>query len=262
MIVTGTLDEDTEAPVINEITPKKGTYLAGSVLIRVDAQDNLRVAEIDLFYSTDNGETWIPLTDAPTAEGQWSLDTTAVARDAAGHESDPSIQTYIIDNLGPEKVTGVTFSATATAVTLVWADVADNDIAVQGVRVQVSTNGRKWTDVYAETFTGAQSVVTLRYQLDLTSYKEGEIYVRAVVTDQAGNQSATDASAPFVQYMLDRTAPAAPQNVTAVGQNGYIKISWEQGPEDDIAYYAVYSTTAADGVYSLMTGGIEALNCL
>ena len=137
---------------------------------------------------------------------------------------------------------------------------ATDEYFVSSITLQISTDLINWTDVYSRTFTDVSSYRTLSYILDLSEYAEGAIYFRAVCTDAAGNQSDASVNAGYVQYIIDRQAPAIPENVVAAGGNGYIMVSWTQGSEADLSSYALYRAESVDGEYTLIAGGLRVLN--
>ena len=117
-----------------------------------------------------------------------------------------------------------------------------------------------WFNVYVQNYAGVSKTQVLSHDLDLSRYEEGAIYIRAIAKDIGGNTSDASVKAPYVQYIIDRTAPAKPQNVKAVGQCGYIEISWNQGEETDLNGYSVYRADAEDGEYVLQAKGLKTIN--
>ena len=130
------------------------------------------------------------------------------------------------------------------------ATVSDN-IGVASVTFQLSGNARDWTDALTTTASSIQTTASFSYNVDVSNAAEGAIFVRAVARDTSGNTSNTTDTAPFVQYFIDHTAPAAPTGATAVPSSGDILVQWPQGTESDLAYYRVYKAQAADGTYTL-----------
>ncbi|MCL2350955.1 MAG: Ig-like domain-containing protein, partial [Firmicutes bacterium] len=137
---------------------------------------------------------------------------------------------------------------------------ADDDFAVSSVAIQVSVNGTAWTAVYTAEFPDRQKKRTVTYTLDLSAYGEGALYVRGVAADSVGNVSDTGASAPYVQYIVDRTPPSAPNGVQAADRDGVVEVMWVRGPESDIAAYAVYRSASPDGVFVRLASGLASLN--
>ena len=72
----------------------------------------------------------------------------------------------------------------------------------------------------------------LSYTLKLDNYSEGCLYVRAIATDEAGNVVIHQNQ--LCNILLIKAAPEAPKSVNAVGNNGYIEISWIQGIETSL----------------------------
>ena len=71
--------------------------------------------------------------------------------------------------------------------------------------------------------------------IKIDNYSEGYLYVRAIATDEAGNVSDSSESAYYVQHIIDKLLLKL-KSVNAVGNNGYIEISWIQGIIDLAKY--------------------------
>ena len=137
---------------------------------------------------------------------------------------------------------------------------ADDEHSISSIALQVSTDGVEWDTVHTETYTDDSRTQTVSYELELGKYPEGNLFVRAVAKDSAGNTSSTGRDAPFVQHIIDRSAPKAPENAAAEGKNGYIEVSWTQGSETDLNTYSVYRSDAEDGEYKLLKEGLKTIN--
>lgn len=137
---------------------------------------------------------------------------------------------------------------------------AEDEYQIRSITVQVSMDLMNWVSVFVQNYAGTSKTQNLYYNLDLTRYEEGAIYIRAIAKDIGGNTSDASVKAPYVQYIIDRTAPAKPQNVKAVGQCGYIEISWNQGGETDLNGYSVYRADTEDGEYVLQAKGLKTIN--
>ena len=362
--VGATLMGDEAEPVVTRLSPSNGSWISGKKKIYLSAEDNVQVTRAELHYSVDAGETWTML--AELRPGKWwaELDTLSleegvirvkgIAWDAAGNASRELIYDYAIDNTGPQKVTGLSYSSTNVTATLRWNNVSDKDIhyfrvekkletglyemvtdvtgtlgvnlygltpgteyvyrvvgydlrgnrgipsddltvvtkndytppvitdlqpapgyysgailvkamaydehSVAAVTLQTSTDRISWTDVYTEEYTDSARNRTVRYSLALDAYREGNLYVRAVARDSGGNESDIGVDAPFVQYIVDRTAPAAPENVAAEGGCGFVEISWKQGGEQDLDTYSVYRGDSLNGTYERIASGLRTVN--
>lgn len=360
-----TLADDTEAPLVTRLAPANASYVNGELILTMYSEDNVSVTKAQMYYSLDDGSTWTLLAEGNTGVFTAALDTTAlpdgklqvkgVAHDAAGNESNVLTYVYMIDNTGPEQVSGLSYVSTNVTLTLSWDDVSDEDIyyfsveqknadgsyseltkvydtlglniydltpgtaytyrvvgydklgnrgtpsedltamtqmdtiapvvtairptsgyyserisvsvtatdeyGLQAIVLQVSADLLTWTEVYREAYSDIAASRTLEYDLSLADYPEGYLYVRGIAIDAAGNMSDSGVDAPYVQHMVDRTAPAEPQNVAAAGKVGYIEISWDQGSESDLNMYYVYRAESEDGTYELINGDLTTLNC-
>ena len=137
---------------------------------------------------------------------------------------------------------------------------AEDEYQIRSITIQISHDLLTWKDVFVQKYAGVSQSQTLSYELSLAEFAEGAIYIRAVARDIGGNTSDTSVNAPYIQYIVDRTAPAAPENVTAIGQCGYIELSWRQGSETDLAGYSVYRAEAEDGEYELLAQNLKTIN--
>ena len=361
-----TLDSDTTAPTVTKLTPSTGSYLRGNVSIGLVAQDNVAVTKSILYYSIDNGESWVQFGKASNGNFSYTLYTATlpdgvvkvkgVSYDAEENESDPMVYTYYIDNTGPEKVTGLSYVSTSITATLSWNDVSDNDISyfrvevkdidkgtytkltdvtktlganiynlspessyvyrvigydihgnrgtpsdditiqtlgdttnpvitqirptsgyyansiplnitatdeynVRKMVIQTSVDRTEWTNAYVQVFTGSVNKSrTLSYALSIDDFEEGYIYVRAIAYDEANNESDSSENAPYVQHIIDRTAPDAPQGIAAQGNSGNIYVSWTQGAESDLGTYSLYRSESEDGTYTLVKSGLSVIS--
>ncbi|MDR0468812.1 MAG: PKD domain-containing protein, partial [Peptococcaceae bacterium] len=163
----------------------------------------------------------------------------------------------VISSLTPRPISGET-SYYSTSV-LVSAT-AEDDNAVKSLDIQVSTDKTNWVSVFAAEYSTPQKKQTASYAIDLMTYSEGPIFVRAIAVDYAGNISDSSSSAPFVQYIIDRTPPAAPTGVQAAGRNGSIEVSWLKGTEKDLWCYSVYRSMLQESGFQLIASSLLSLN--
>lgn len=137
--VTVTPTADKTAPEITRFTPASGKRVSGDLKISVAARDDNLVTGVRCEISSDSGETWKPLCEAEGDTLDWMFDTTkfedgvyqirAMATDESKNESSGiNIISLAIDNTAPEQVKNIhTVSLTATAASVAWDDVADED---------------------------------------------------------------------------------------------------------------------------------------
>jgi len=354
---------DQKPPVVLKIDPAENLILSGTVTFTAVAQDDVGVHSGYYEYSLD-GEHW---TEIGTTYDKglpirftvdFDTDITVLqlrltVYDAEGNASEPKIAKYVIDNVGPDKVTGLEATALSSKLTLSWNDVAATDAQyfileqqidsgwttvatnittlgytitnltpgttyayrvacvdlrgnvgeysdvfnattaadttapvitnqgpasarynkeitfyatarddsdIQYIYIEVSTDLIHWERVDTKQFDAAASLREYTSKIDLADRAEGSLYVRAIAQDFAGNLSNTDASAPYSEYIVDKTAPTAPENVTVNGKNGYISIFWTMGKESDINTYTVYRSLSENGEFVPVSSPLTAVS--
>ncbi len=123
----------------------------------------------------------------------------------------------------------------------------DPDGTLDHMILQASSDKATWTDIEEKAIDSASSQATVSFTMSFAAFEDGSVFVRGVAVDTAGNRSNTTESAPFVEYAVDTTAPAAPENVKAAGGDGYVEVSWDDSTETDKNGYYVYrSESEAD----------------
>ena len=354
---------DEQAPTVLKVTPNDQSIINGSITIAATASDNVKVEKVVYYYSADNGESWTLIGEATNAQFSLAFDTAvftdetikvkALAYDAAANESDPYINTYTVDNVGPDKVTGLSATALSSKLTLQWNDVQANDAAsfslqvkengewknvatkittlgytissltpdteytyrvccvdtrgnigeysdeftartladdtapvitaqspasarytssvpfsvtakddcdIKSITIQISFDRASWTDISTSEYDTRAASKTYSYSVSLADYEDGSVYLRGVATDFTGNVSDTSADAPYSEYIVDKTAPAAPTSIAVTGMDTYIRLTWSQGPEEDIGKYFVYKSTSLNGNYQLIASNLTVLS--
>lgn len=139
--VWATPTKDETIPTITKFLPASNSSINKVRTISITADDNIKVATIELQYSTDE-KTWTHFSSKTTdSTASFNFDTTvfpdgniylrAIAYDIVGNASNGRpVYTYKIDNTGPVKVSNVKkVASTATTITLSWDDVSDNDFS-------------------------------------------------------------------------------------------------------------------------------------
>ena len=211
--VWATPTKDETIPTITKFLPANNSTLNGSKTISVSAEDNIKVASIELQYSTDE-KNWnsyeLKTTDSAAS---FNFDTTAfadgeiylraIAYDVAGNASNGRpVYTYKIDNTGPVKVTNVRkAAATATTITLSWDDVSDKDFGYFAVEQKNQADG------------GYFRIGTTSTTLGMNIYNlapDTEYTYRVVAYDILGNRG-TESNDITVRTNSDTTAPVITQ---------------------------------------------------
>lgn len=139
---------------------------------------------------------------------------------------------------------------------------AEDEYCVKSIILQTSTDALHWNEQTVQNYVDRRAARTWQYSLNLDPFEEGSLYVRAIAQDEAGNSSDSSSAAPYVEYRIDRTAPAAPAGIQAQAQNGAVEISWDQGSETDLYEYSVYRSEQEDGEYALIAEHLSSLNYL
>ena len=138
--------------------------------------------------------------------------------------------------------------------------VAADDCGIKSIAIQVSTDRSEWKTISTANYTQYKKTATYAYTISLEEYSDCSLYVRAVAQDYSGNMSDSTDSAPFVEYIVDKSAPDKPKDLIASGGDGWIYISWMQGDEEDIDTYQLYRSESEDGTYSLIASNIKAVS--
>ena len=137
---------------------------------------------------------------------------------------------------------------------------AKDDCAVSSIAIQVSTDLQKWTEIAKKQFSGNETVVSYSKSINLSEYEEGSVYVRGIASDSSGNMSKSDDKAPYIEYIVDKTAPEVPGNIQAVGNNGFIEVKWNDVSDDDRDRYFIYRSETEDGTYKKIASELSTLN--
>ena len=184
--------------------------------------------------------------DTSGNKGQYSEEVTVSTR---ADETRP-----VISSIGPAEgryKDSLNLSMTAT----------DNYMLSRAV-ISISRDGEVYEELSEISLGGKTN--QLGYTLDISDedvFPEGELYIKYEVYDLAGNRNSllADGSEVIMRYTVDRTRPEEVEGLSAVGYDGYIGITWEEGTEEDIARYQVYRSDADSGIYKRVMDG-ESLN--
>ncbi|MDC7288481.1 leucine-rich repeat protein [Blautia schinkii] len=137
---------------------------------------------------------------------------------------------------------------------------AEDAYGIARVKIQASTNLSEWKYIQERSYDSIHTAVTESFLVPLEGYSEGSLYLRAVAYDHSGNISDTSLYAPYVEYIVDRTPPAAPENFQVNGKNGYIELSWTQGAESDLDGYNIYRKEGHGGNFAKVTSRLHQKN--
>lgn len=137
---------------------------------------------------------------------------------------------------------------------------AQDDYTVKRIILLASQDLTNWTEIEEKVFTSTLASRSQSFTVSLSAYDEGNLYLAAVAFDEAGNSSPYGNEAAYVQYIVDRTPPAAPIGVKAVGHDRQIEVRWTQGGESDIGKYSVYRAEGENSAFSVVASDIARLN--
>jgi fibronectin type 3 domain-containing protein len=183
------------------------------------------------------------------------------AYDRYGNPGKPSedIETETLPDTTPPWITAIGPSPNSYGKSIpLWASASDN-ANVASIKFQMSRDFENWSDISEVSNTNYTESFTASCNFDVSSLEEGKIYIRAVARDGAGLSSNETGNFSYAEYMIDRTGPARPENVTVEASAGYITLRWEQGNDSDLKYYRVYKKDNATGEYILLKDNISSL---
>lgn len=155
-------------------------------------------------------------------------------RDSLGIRSLAAIDTFVVPDIPPAAPKNLVALSGNGEVTLTWSPNIEGDFHGYYLYQSTSPNPMTLTDSVLNI---GDTTKTISGLTNGTTY-----YFRLTARDTAGHESAYSnevASTPG-----DVTAPAAPQLLTAVSNNGQVTLTWKQNPEPDILRYRVYSSAS------------------
>lgn len=135
-----------------------------------------------------------------------------------------------------------------------------DDFGVASVEIQTSADTYNWNTVTTVEYQGEKQEEKAEFTLDVSQAEEGNLYVRGVAADKAGNTGDASIEAPYIQYVVDHTPPKAPEGFTAIADAGYIELRWTMGQEDDLDDYLLYRAEGTEGAYELLAEKLYSLN--
>ncbi|MGN1131288.1 MAG: leucine-rich repeat protein, partial [Ruminococcus sp.] len=173
-----------------------------------------------------------------------------------GEYSEEIVVSTDVDTQAPV-ITALSPSASRRNSTINFSASAGDDYGVKSLAIQISTNKTDWETLSSANFSNVSKTVSYSFNVDVDKFDDGSIYVRAVATDFSGNVSDTSETAPFVEYVIDKTAPDSPRDLVAAGGEDYIYLSWVQGDESDLGTYSVYRSIDENEGYIQLASGLK-----
>lgn len=252
---------------VQNVTEKEHTSV--TVTLRWDD-----VADEDIsFYRVEEklaDGTWQKVGDTSSTLGLNIKDLTpecsytyrVIGYDTLGNRGEPSEEitvTTAVDTISPVN-SGITPVSGYYQNEIPMTFSGSDEHGLASLDIQVKASDGEWTTLETFAYDGSQKRLTQDYTVNAAALPEGIIRVRGIFTDMAGNVSDMSNQSPFVELVIDRTAPAKPQLDQVIGRNGYVELIWTQGSEDDLSGYHVYRCDSADGTYAKLASGLTSLN--
>ena len=254
-----TLTVDTEAPAspVLEIESSTNTQ----AVISWNCIDNVGVEKYEIFR---NGQKIASVTENTYTDKNLKYDENyeyyVIAYDKAKNASEKSnmVSVYTGEDTEAPKITGIYPNANTFAQSIPLTIYAKDNASVAGITIEVSADGEVWKSVDTVSASGSTSTY-VKYDLDISEYADGSLYVRAKAKDAKNNESDT-AQSPVIKYTVDNTAPDKLINVKASVVNGQLEIRWEDPADKDVNYFRVYKAYSGDKTFTLLKDKLEALN--
>lgn len=132
-----------------------------------------------------------------------------------------------------------------------------DNIALSEMIIEYSADKENWTLLNHSVFEEGKKEQTVSYDFDLAKIAEGNLYIRAYCRDTAGNEG--DKEQTLLQCIVDKTAPAAVDKLTAEGEGGNIHLSWNEPVDNDVAGYRIYRSPEGLNSYTCIQSNVTSL---
>nr|MCR5700745.1 fibronectin type III domain-containing protein [Lachnospiraceae bacterium] len=129
---------------------------------------------------------------------------------------------------------------------------------VKNVYVEYSLDGSDWDNLYTYNVETTDKNQVFDYDVDLGTFSDGDIYIRAYAEDTAGNVG--DKEQVVIQYIIDHTAPAPVDKLTASGESGSIYLKWNEPVDNDVVGYRVYRSVEGIDAYKCINNNVKTLS--
>ena len=177
-----------------------------------------------------------------------------------GTASDPITFKTLGDSLCPNvsKVANVSNAYGYASDSIDFNITASDDYQLSVVEVQSSSDKKNWTVVKSFEAEHSKKEQTFTHTLDVSALNEGELYIRVIAKDTAGNSS-IDKETDILTYHIDRTPAAVPSNVTASSDTDYAVISWSAPDDESIIGFNLMRADFKDGEFKLIRSKTNAV---
>jgi len=178
----------------------------------------------------------------------------------AGEYSEPFVFTTASDTVAPV-ITAVNPAPYYYNNSIPLTITAHDDFSAARVTVQTATakgEDAVWTDAAVIENTGSGQYFYASHNLDLSTFSDGTVYVRAFAEDSAENVGEPSA---VYEYIVDKTAPDAPSSLTASSDASEIQLLWQAHENQiDSVSFSLYRSTEEDGEYTKILNSANLLN--
>lgn len=138
---------------------------------------------------------------------------------------------------------------------------AQDDFSIESITIQISTDSgedAEWKNLAVVKNESAGKNFSASYNLNLDSYSDGKIYIRAFAVDSAGN---TGEPSAVYEYIIDKTAPDAPKSLEASSDANEIQLKWKPFDDNtDSVAFSLYRSTSENGEYTCILKNASVLN--
>lgn len=136
--------------------------------------------------------------------------------------------------------------------------VCKDDEGLSIIRIVCSSDKKQWDEVQRIDLTQGEKIYSGTYDLDITDYPEGELYVRFILTDVNGNVSGKAGSIMERKFYHD-TTPPDPVKLQTKQSGKYLHLEWQEPEAKDAVVYDVYRLNADTGEYECVKRNTHAL---
>lgn len=120
-----------------------------------------------------------------------------------------------------------------------------------------SFDGSSWEEVDTVEAPEGKREYKYCYDMDISGFRDGVLYVRAMLYDRTGNGNKEEVIRKFSKVS---SAPDPVRNISAVSKDGYIKVEWEKPAAENFASFDLYRKSGPDGKYKCIDAKTTALN--
>jgi RHS repeat-associated protein len=122
---------------------------------------------------------------------------------------------------------------------------AEDIIGLSSVTLQYN-DGSDWVTLERRNVSGTNTTVTFNLSNHVNTLDDGEISIRAVITNWAGLEDGTQT---IRIYNLRFTGPSQVQGLTAAPASNSVLLRWSNIPDNDFAFFEIEQRDSVDGAF-------------